>query len=135
MKLTENYKAYFSLFWSFYRIIFCLSIFYCSNVFSQTVTDSAYENILEQYKKLVTPLQKEVIKQQQIITKQGEEIEKLKSRLDALTTKTSKPASIAKPSPPLITTKKTEKSVLPTTPVGKAPPKLLKKKDHLKYQE
>ncbi len=129
MELSDTYKPCLLKFLSVCTIIICVSILLSNNAIAKP--DLSSKEILEQYQKILKQQQKGFDEQQRIISKQGKEIEKLKSRLDALTTKTSKPksASTNKPSSRIVTTKKTNKSsVLPTKPVGKAPPKTAEEK-------
>ena len=133
MELSDTYKPCLLKCLSVCKIIICVSILLSNNAIAKP--DLSSKEILEQYQKNLKQQQKGFDEQQRIIRKQGEEIEKLKSRLDALTKKTSKPKSaLTKLSPPRVTTKKVtakktnKSSVLPTKPVGKAPPKTAEEK-------
>ena len=99
-----------------YGAVFYILVLYSGDVLSQV--DMSDEAILKQYKQLVTQQQKEFDNQRKIIMQQGKEIDKLKSRLDVISSKsTSKPPAnrqrqIA-----------SQQNNLPRSPVGQRPPK------------
>ncbi len=83
---------------------------------------------LAEYKKLIAEQQKEFQLQRQIIAAQGKELERLKSRLDALTNQSpeNKPGAV-KEKDQIISAKNnnepsTKPNQLPSKPVGQAPP-------------
>ncbi len=112
MELTRFYK-HFSL------LIF---LFFCNVGLAKS--DLHNKTTLEQYQLLFEKQQQNFEKQQKLIIKQGKEIEKLKSRLDAMASKPEKKQRPIrkKTAKPLATAKKTDKTSLPTNPVGQAPP-------------
>lgn len=84
------------------RAVIILIVLYSGNALSvSAVSDEA---ILKQYKQLLEDQQKEFEKQRKILTQQGEKINELKSRLDAISQKPSQRS-------------------LPSGPVGQKPPK------------
>ncbi len=123
MKFIHTFNNFLSRSVADYKIVFCLSILYCSNGFAET--DLTPESALKQYKELFSQQEKGFEKQRQVIVEQGKEIDKLKSRLDSLSPKTSKvKASSSKKKPNLVTRRKTAGTItLPDKPVGNAPPK------------
>lgn len=85
-----------------HRAIIILIVLYSGNALSvSAVSDEA---ILKQYKQLLEEQQKEFEKQRKVLAEQGEKINELKSRLDAISQKPSQRS-------------------LPSGPVGQKPPK------------
>ena len=111
----------------FFKIVLFSSLLYCTQ--SVAETSSASPSGLELYKMLFLQQQKEFKKQQKIIEQQGKEIEKLKFRVDSLSSNKAKSkvkttSRISKPKPTSsIKTAKQNSPKLPDKPVGKAPPK------------
>ncbi|MEE9338628.1 MAG: transporter [Methylococcaceae bacterium] len=110
------------------KIIFCILLIVNHTVFAKS--NSLPKNLIEQYSELFKQQEKNFKKQQQLITEQGKEIEKLKSRLDNLTKKTTKPKHSKKktPLPPLQAAINKHKTKMPAKPVGKAPPVTIEEK-------
>lgn len=70
----------------FKSIVFIGCLFFVGGSYAETASS---DNLLKQYKQLVTEQQKEFEKQRQIIAEQGKQLEQLKLRLDTLTNQTS----------------------------------------------
>ncbi|MGY8871990.1 MAG: transporter [Pseudomonadales bacterium] len=102
-----------------YGAILYTMVLYSGDAFSEaSISD---EVILKQYQQLVAEQQREFEKQRKIIALQGEEIDKLKSRLDTISNKaTSKPS--AKRQRQIASQQRN----LPSSPVGQRPPKSVK---------
>lgn len=107
MNYKENYLCRNSYKAASRRAVISLIILYSGNALS--VSGVSDEAILKQYKQLLEEQQKEFEKQRKILAQQGEKINELKSRLDAISQNQNQ----------------TQRS-LPSGPVGKKPPKSTK---------
>lgn len=123
----------FLLFEVIQGITFIGCILFMSGSYAKT---GDQDNSLAQYKKLLVEQQKEFQIQRQIIAEQGKELERLKSRLDALTNQAAgnKQVPVAQVSnkPQIVSAKNNNEPAkspnrLPDKPVGQAPPEATKK--------
>jgi hypothetical protein len=102
-----------------YGAILYTMVLYSGDAFSEaSISD---EVILKQYQQLVAEQQREFEKQRKIIALQGEEIDKLKSRLDTISNKAA-----SKPSAKRQRQIASQQRNLPSSPVGQRPPKSVK---------
>ncbi|WP_211224929.1 transporter [Neptunomonas japonica] len=99
--------------------IFYTLVLYSGDVFSEVSISN--EAILKQYQQLVAEQQREFEKQREIIARQGNEIDKLKSRLDTISNKVA-----PKPSAKRQYQIASQQRNLPSSPVGQRPPKRVK---------
>jgi hypothetical protein len=102
-----------------YGAILYTMVLYSGDTFSEaSISD---EVILKQYQQLVAEQQREFEKQRKIIALQGEEIDKLKSRLDTISNKAA-----SKPTAKRQRQIASQQRNLPSSPVGQRPPKSVK---------
>jgi hypothetical protein len=101
--------------------IFISCVFFMNKGYAETGWQT---NSLAEYKKLIAEQQKEFQLQRQIIVEQGKELERLKSRLDALTSQQPVPVRQASNQAQIVAAKNNNEpsNRLPSRPVGKAPP-------------
>ena len=124
MKMKSGSEK-FLLFGAVKGCIFISCVFFMHKGYAQTGQQA---DSLAEYKKLIAEQQKEFQLQRQIIAEQGKELERLKSRLDALTNQgpENKPGAV-KEKDQIISAKNnnepsTKPNQLPSKPVGQAPP-------------
>lgn len=116
----KYWRGRFLLFLAIKSFAFIGCVFFVDASYAKT---NKQTNALTQYKKLIAEQQKEFQLQRQIIAEQGKELERLKSRLDALTNQAAGPKQAPKQTQ--IATSQGPSSAsnrLPSKPVGQAPP-------------
>ncbi|SIS68991.1 transporter [Neptunomonas antarctica] len=104
--------------------IFFLFVLYSSNALSEVTMSE--DLMLKQYQQLLNQQSIEFEKQRMLISEQGKEIEKLKSRLDGIS-KRSITQSSGSNQKSVTATQSPSSSGLPSKPVGQEPPKVAKK--------